>query len=132
MNKGIKEALSRLSEQEYRDALADFREIGHILEERQVLDLAERVLDHVRQMTSQTLLEGMPPTNVLRDLDLFLRNQKINFAIIGGIAVGVHGIPRGTADIVTVFSESKPDMTEIAKILTTNENTLLAKIVNSL
>lgn len=106
-----KEALSRLSETEYREVLSDLREIGHTLEDRGVIDLAERVLDRIRQMTSQTLLEGVPPTNVLRDLDLFLRDQKIDYAIIGGIAVGVHGVPRGTDDIdVLVERLPEPDV----------------------
>lgn len=107
--KFIKEALSRLSEAEYREVLSDLREIGHSLEERGIIDLAERVLDRVSQMTSQTLLEGMPPANVLRDLDLFLRGQKINYAIIGGMAVSVHGIPRGTDDI-DVLVEHMPEL----------------------
>ena len=42
-----KEALSRLSETEYREALSDLREIGHTLEDRGVIDLAERVLDRI-------------------------------------------------------------------------------------
>jgi len=56
------------------------------------------------EIIGSTLSSSLPSKNVLLDAVTLLRSQTIKFAVIGGMAVNVHGTPRGTSDIDMLVS----------------------------
>lgn len=69
---------------------------------------ADTILTACRAISEKTIMGNLPPTSILLDLCNFLCDQKIAFALIGGLAVNVHGQARGTED-VDVLVEKLPD-----------------------
>lgn len=56
---------------------------------------------------------SLPHPNVLVGLTLLLEDQKIRFAIIGGIAVNVHGHSRATEDVDALVSKLPARTTDV-------------------
>jgi hypothetical protein len=79
--------------------VCELKGVVDTLFESQQDDLAERILHVCREITGKTIMAALPPSHVLFDLLLLLKDQGIRYAIIGGLAVNVHGQPRGTQDI---------------------------------
>ena len=51
------------------------------------------------------------------DVDRVLRNYKVNYAIVGGYAVALHGVVRGTVDIDIIIQLNKSSMVNAEKAL---------------
>jgi len=83
-----------------RKIASDMKSIAYdLLESEQFVKSAERLLEASREITSRTLTESVPDAGLLFDLKNLLDALGVSFALIGGIAVGVHGQLRGTDDI---------------------------------
>ncbi len=52
------------------------------------------------------------------DLLLTLSNAQVDFIVIGGVAVGVHGFTRATKDLDIVPSPDRENLTRLARVLT--------------
>ena len=59
----------------------------------------EEILKIAHQLQDNTLVGNVPSNDLLRSLQLLLEDNGIQFAVIGGLAVMVHGSPRSTSDI---------------------------------
>ncbi len=57
------------------------------------------VLEITRVIRANTISSSLPEPVLLRDTILLLESSGIRYALIGGLAVNVHGVPRGTEDI---------------------------------
>ena len=51
------------------------------------------------------------------DVDRVLGNYKVNYAIVGGYAVALHGVVRGTVDIDIIIQLNKSSMINAEKAL---------------
>ena len=51
------------------------------------------------------------------DVDRVLRNYNVNYAIVGGYAVALHGVVRGTVDIDIIIQLNKSSMVNAEKAL---------------
>ncbi len=78
-------------------------------------NLSDQILDIAHELRGKTLMSGVPPPTVLQDLKNLLQDLGVEFALIGGLAVGVHGDPRGTDDIDVLVSKL-PDAQKIADL----------------
>jgi len=62
----------------------------------------------------------MATTPLPQDFEDFLKllnSHRVEFLLIGGYAVGLHGYPRGTADLDVWVSISEPNATRLVKAL---------------
>lgn len=73
----------------------------------------EEVLDLAHQVAARSLRGNVPPNSLMTSLDGLLAAHKIKWAVIGAIAVFVHGTPRDTQDIDVLVS-SMPDPAKLA------------------
>jgi len=73
----------------------------------------EEVLDVAHQIAGRSLRGNVPPNNLMTSLETLLASQKIEWAVIGAIAVYVHGTPRDTQDIDVLVS-SMPNASKLA------------------
>jgi hypothetical protein len=67
------------------------------------------ILERARQLKESTLLGQLPEGFVLYDLQNFLNHLNIDYCIIGGLAMLVHGTPRSTEDIDVLVSKIPPN-----------------------
>jgi hypothetical protein len=73
----------------------------------------EEVLDLAHQVASRSLRGNVPPNDLMTSLDGLLSAHGIKWAVIGAIAVFVHGTPRDTLDIDVLVS-AMPDAAKLA------------------
>lgn len=73
-----------------------------------VTDHSHDIIHAVHQIRRNTIAVALPSGNIIRDAVEFLTDQKIGFAVIGGMALTVHGQARATADI-DFLVERMPD-----------------------
>ena len=73
----------------------------------------EEVLDVAHQIAGRSLRGNVPPNDLMTSLDLLMATHGVQWAVIGAIAVFVHGTPRDTQDIDVLVS-SMPDPVKIA------------------
>ena len=71
------------------------------------------VLDLVHQVAARSLRGSVPPNSLMASLDGLLAAHKIRWAVIGAVAVFVHGTPRDTQDI-DVLVDPMPDAAKLA------------------
>lgn len=62
-------------------------------------EIGEEILEVARSIRGMTVNGSLPPPSILRDTRRLFHALKVEAAIIGGIAVGVHARARGTEDI---------------------------------
>lgn len=60
---------------------------------------AQKLLEVASTVQGATILGQLPSANILLNLTSLLEDQKIAYALIGGLAVNVHGQARETQDI---------------------------------
>ncbi len=95
----------------YRQATAHkmgLTAIAYELFDRGEQDLGEQLLKLSREITSMTIAQGVPEPSVIRSADLLFRDLKIDYCLIGGMAVNVHATPRGTEDVDILVNELPP------------------------
>jgi len=76
-----------------------------------IIKLSEslKIADDVRNLTKKA--QGMPLSDAVFDLANILVGTNLQWALCGGLAVGVHARPRGTDDIdIMIGSESTLDL----------------------
>lgn len=78
-------------------------EIVDEMYDRNLDDLADRLRDVARPIYSHTVTGDYPPQGLLFDAVRLLKDQGVRFALIGGLAVNVHGQSRSTDDINLVI-----------------------------
>jgi len=71
-------------------------------------DYSSGIVRAIHQIRRNTIAVALPSGNIIRDAVEFLTDQKIDFAVIGGMALTVHGQARATGDIDFLVS-SMPD-----------------------
>jgi hypothetical protein len=67
--------------------------------------IADRLLQVCRDIKGKTIMGSLPSASILFNLTSLLEDQKIKYALIGGLAVNVHGQARGTEDIDVLVSK---------------------------
>lgn len=77
-------------------------------QEHVISDHSAEIVHAIHQIRRNTIAVALPSGNIIRDAVEFLIDQKIDFAVIGGMALTVHGQARATADIDFLVS-SMPD-----------------------
>lgn len=76
-----------------------------------------RIINRALEREAWRLLEGDSEIlNVARDVSAILRAEKIRGAVVGGVAVGLRGYVRATADVDIYV----PDVEEFAQVLRRN------------
>ena len=91
----------------------EFLSVGHrLLDDGHYVEGMDYIMRarHLRESSSAV---DLPKTNVMRDMLRLLGDLDIEFAVIGGLAVAVHGKPRNTGDI-DVLSDSIPGQERIS------------------
>lgn len=71
-------------------------------------DLAHEALGVSMHLMARTISGSIPPRSLLQNLILLLNDNGCNYAVIGGMAVNVHGTPRGTEDINLLVDKFPP------------------------
>ncbi len=71
----------------------------------------EKLLVIAHEIGGETLQGNFPNSSLLGSLNALLQDQGISFALIGGVAVSVHGILRSTDDIDALVSKL-PDISD--------------------
>lgn len=71
---------------------------------------ANILIEAAHKIGSSTLSGNFPDASLLQSLSALLQSQKIDFALIGGVAVSIHGVTRETDDI-DVLALRLPDQT---------------------
>lgn len=73
----------------------------------------EEVLDLAHQVAARSLRGSVPSNGLMASLDNLMAASKIDWAVIGAVAVFVHGTPRETLDI-DVLASALPDSAKLA------------------
>jgi len=87
------------------ELVTQLRSVVDVLYETNQDDLADRILDVTRQIMGHTITGEVPPSNIMMDIINLLQDNGITYAVIGAIAVNVHGQSRSTEDIDFLVSE---------------------------
>lgn len=85
--------------------VAELFRIGHELDDMGLEEQADKVLEAARKIAGTTLFGSFPSQALLENIQLLLKDQRIEFAVIGGVAVTVRGYPRATEDIDFLVSK---------------------------
>jgi hypothetical protein len=70
---------------------------------------ADDILEVAHQIQGRSLVGSMPEGSLLQDLASLLGDLGIDFAVIGGVALSVHGQVRNTEDIDVLVSAIPPE-----------------------
>jgi hypothetical protein len=89
------------------EAAASITAAAYELSERNA-DVSDALLDAVHKIRGNLLMGALPDKSVMMGLARLLKDLSIPYAVIGGMAVAIHGIERETSDI-DVLVESLPD-----------------------
>jgi hypothetical protein len=71
-------------------------------------EIGEKLLDVAHEMKAHTLRRAFPPDELMAGLKAFLNDLHIEFAIIGGVALAVHGQLRESEDIDALVGSMPP------------------------
>jgi len=71
-------------------------------------DLAHAALGVAMHVMARTINGSLPPGSLLQNLIQLLNDNDCSYAVIGGLAVNVHGTPRGTDDIDFLVDKFPP------------------------
>ena len=77
--------------------------IANEIAEKYEFENAE-LIEAAHEIRSKSLHGEMPPTFLMQDLANLLKDNNINFAVIGAIALSIYGQVRGTDDIDVLVS----------------------------
>ena len=69
---------------------------------------SEEILDIAHDIQGKSLTGSIPPNNVMSDMANLLADLSINYGIIGGVALIVHGQIRDTNDIDVLVDKMPP------------------------
>lgn len=73
----------------------------------------EQVLNIAHEVAGRSLRGSVPPNSLMASLETLLLTHKVQWAVIGALAVFVHGTPRETQDIDVLVSEM-PDASRLS------------------
>jgi hypothetical protein len=73
--------------------------------EKYKFENTDELIEAAHEIRSKSLHGEMPPTFLMQDLSNLLKDNNIDFAVIGAIALSVHGQVRGTDDIDVLVSD---------------------------
>lgn len=76
-------------------------------------DLAHEALGVAMHVMARTITGSLPPGSLLQNLIQLLNDNDCSYAVIGGLAVNVHGTPRGTDDI-NLLVDKFPEQTKLS------------------
>jgi hypothetical protein len=93
----------------YTNLLHELIDIAHELIDAGDEERGNAVLERARRLKETALAGQLPEGFVLRDLQNLLEHLSIDWCIIGGVALLVHGIPRNTEDIDVLVSRIPPN-----------------------
>lgn len=71
-------------------------------------ELAHAALAVSMHVMARTISGGLPPSSLLQSLIQLLLDNDCSYAAIGGLAVNVHGTPRGTDDFDVLVDKFPP------------------------
>jgi hypothetical protein len=71
-------------------------------------ELAHEALGVAMHVMARTITGNLPPGSLLQNLILLLNDNDCTYAVIDGLAVNVHGTPRGTDDIDLIVDNFPP------------------------
>jgi len=91
-----------------QNEVLDLIKIAHRVAAKGHDDLCEEILGAARGIRGKSLMGSMPSNNVMSDLTNLMQDMKISFAVIGGIALIVHGQVRNTEDIDVLVDAMPP------------------------
>lgn len=89
-----------------RELTSTLTALGHSLTDE---DLSEQILHVARELRGATLHGSFPDRSILASLVGLLKSLDIEFAVIGGVAVSIHGVERDTDDLDVLISKMPDD-----------------------
>lgn len=85
--------------------IRQLKEVAELLSEQGKHKSARSLLRVARRLMRKTILGSLPSNNILSNISNLCNANSLSFAVIGGLAVNVHGQARGTEDVDILVSD---------------------------
>ena len=86
----------------------DLIQIAHRVASKGYDDLCEEIIGAAHEIRGKSLMGSMPSNTLMSDLTNLMSDLSVTFAVIGGIALIVHGQVRNTEDIDVLVDAMPP------------------------
>jgi hypothetical protein len=82
--------------------------IAHAVAAKGYSDMGDEILDAAHEIGGRSLRGSVPSNDIMSSLANLMADLKIDYAVIGAIALGIHGQVRDTQDIDVLVSAMPP------------------------